>query len=271
MKRLALALALVLAGAPAVVGAAPPGSVQGALFSLHCKYSHTNNDDPIIYPAQPGASHTHEFLGNDSTDAFSTYETLQAAATRCAVTLDKAGYWIPALYRADGTKMVISNSLTYYRNGPGGSTAFPPDFRMVARASSFTGWGCGNTKPYLPAIPDCTGKESIRAHIEFPSCWDGAPVSHVDDTAHVAMAGVPTARVCPAGFPVRLPRIEINVRYVGEPRTCVGCYLSSGEPSTLHADFINAWDQPTLELLVAKIDVGITCNNLQEGDPCLLP
>jgi len=251
-----------------LLGSGSGHAVDGSLFSLHCQYSHTNSDDPIIFPGQPGASHAHDFLGNDSTDAFSTYESLQGATTKCQVTLDHAAYWIPALRRADGTPLLPFGSLTYYRNGPGGSVAFPADMRLVARASSATGWACGNKEPFTPSIPDCTGKKDIRAHITFPSCWDGTPVNHVDDTAHVVMEDAVT-RACPAGFTTRLPKLALNVRYRGNPHTCVGCTLSSGAPSTLHADFFNAWDQATLEKLVAEINAGVTCNAISDGDPCL--
>lgn len=241
-----------------------------ALFSLHCKYSHSNTDDPIAFPGQPGVSHEHDYMGNDSTDAASTYASLQAATTQCKVSLDHAGYWIPALFRADGTKIRPTNMNLYYRNGPGGATAFPAGFEMIARASTVndTGWACGGKRPFLPYIPDCTGKLPIRAHVTFPSCWDGV-FTGGDDSAHVAMAAQPSL-ACPMGFPIRLVRIQLNVSYQGAPKSCPGCYLSSGAPSSLHSDFFNAWDQPEFEHLVGVINTGTTCHDLRDGDPCLV-
>ena len=32
-------------------------------FRTHCKESHVNNDDPLVYPEQSGYSHEHVFFG----------------------------------------------------------------------------------------------------------------------------------------------------------------------------------------------------------------
>ena len=86
MRRLALASAFV-AGLVAVISAVafaagedppPAGPVtsvdqlRGVSFVSRCTFSHRAPDDPIVYPAQPGASHDHTFLGNKTTNAFST-------------------------------------------------------------------------------------------------------------------------------------------------------------------------------------------------------
>src|SRR5688572_7231380 len=63
-----------------------------------CPATHRLSDDPIVYPRQPGASHLHQFLGNRSVKASSTYESMLAGSTSCGTTNDKAGYWVPALY-----------------------------------------------------------------------------------------------------------------------------------------------------------------------------
>src|SRR5438034_2889321 len=46
--------------------------LRGVNFVSGCRFSHRNTDDPIVFPGQPGKSHDHTFIGNDSTDAFST-------------------------------------------------------------------------------------------------------------------------------------------------------------------------------------------------------
>jgi len=67
--------------APGAGGAAPSaGSTQGARFVTRCTYSHTLSDDPIVHPNQPGASHSHDFFGNKTTDAFSTLASLTKGA-----------------------------------------------------------------------------------------------------------------------------------------------------------------------------------------------
>src|SRR5438045_1744092 len=86
----------ILVGLSAVLvvnlAAAQPGHGRGS-FSVECAYSHTLNDDPIVYPGIPGASHSHDFFGNVSTTASSTQDTLVGAQTSCGDLSDRAGYW----------------------------------------------------------------------------------------------------------------------------------------------------------------------------------
>ena len=66
-RRLGLAamLALSLLAVPAIpaTAAATSGS-----FVTQCDFSHRLPDDPIVFPGQPGASHSHDFTGNRSTN-----------------------------------------------------------------------------------------------------------------------------------------------------------------------------------------------------------
>src|ERR1700750_1200182 len=56
-------------------------ALQGVNFVGSCTFSHMAMDDPIVYPRQPGASHDHSFVGNTTTNCFSTLRTLPAAPT----------------------------------------------------------------------------------------------------------------------------------------------------------------------------------------------
>ena len=56
-------------------------------------------------PGWTGMSHRHEFFGNTTTDADSTYESLSVGDTTCAQKLDRAAYWVPSLLDADGEVM----------------------------------------------------------------------------------------------------------------------------------------------------------------------
>src|SRR6266498_3077280 len=73
---------------------------QATTVTEHCQRSHELNDDPIVFPGQPGASHLHVFAGNRTTNAFSTPQSLAAnSATTCGdQPLDASGYWVPAVY-----------------------------------------------------------------------------------------------------------------------------------------------------------------------------
>src|SRR5438034_6531453 len=95
MRRPVLVLALLITASLAVPSSVRAASATKGGFVVTCRYSHTAPDDPIVAPGQPGASHSHDFFGNESTDASSTYDSMVAAPTNCGVTADTAGYWIP--------------------------------------------------------------------------------------------------------------------------------------------------------------------------------
>ena len=89
------------------VGVASGGAAGGAAsvdparrhsrFVARCMYSHTLSDDPIVKPNQPGASHSHDFFGNRTTNAAPTLASLSEGGTTCINRLDKSGYWVPSL------------------------------------------------------------------------------------------------------------------------------------------------------------------------------
>jgi len=83
----ALMLGVVLAAVPAA-HAKPNGR-----FLVQCGYSHSRHDDPIVRPRQPGRSHLHDFVGNTTTNAFSTYASMTGAprSPRSASTPARSG------------------------------------------------------------------------------------------------------------------------------------------------------------------------------------
>src|SRR5215203_1990146 len=90
----AVALLAALASAPSASAAS---FEHGASFAARCDFSHRLSDDPITFPGQPGAAHSHDFFGTKSTNAFSTYQSMTASTstTTCSRPEDTAGYWIP--------------------------------------------------------------------------------------------------------------------------------------------------------------------------------
>src|SRR5881396_1703219 len=81
-----------LTSGAALLGLGGPILASGGRFTTDCAFSHRLPDDPIVKPALPGASHSHDFFGNATTNAFSTYDSLRAGSTTCDREQDAAGY-----------------------------------------------------------------------------------------------------------------------------------------------------------------------------------
>ena len=80
-----------LISVPLPASAAP--DVVGA-FRFVCSAGQVLNDDPIVYPGQPGKSHAHQFYGNTSANASSTYSSLRSnGQSTCMSPLNRSAYW----------------------------------------------------------------------------------------------------------------------------------------------------------------------------------
>ena len=233
--------------------------LQGVNFVGSCTFSHMSMDDPIVYPRQPGASHDHSFVGNTTTNAFSTLRTLRHGSTTCKRSGETAAYWMPTLL-LNGQMVAPAGATIYYRRKTlAPLRAFPAGFKMVAGDKSatspqgmqITSWNCGaaSSVPSSSDVPTCPNAhgESLRLHVNFPSCWDG---THLDSADHHSHMAYPVRGACPAAYPVALPAITLIYRY---PTTGgSGVTLSSGGQYSAHADFFNAWRQGTLTSLVNR-------------------
>jgi hypothetical protein len=282
---IALGLAL-LAGVLTAPGWDRSAHAAGSAgWKNHCDWSHSAPDDPIVKPGEPGAAHLHDFFGNRSTDARSSYDSMVSASTACDMPADTGSYWVPALYK-DGKKIDprgfmlgdnISNTFYYRDSGTDlPEVPFPADLRMIAgnaHAKSEAGnaiygeeiyWQCENgdtTHRRYPA--DCpTGIVVLKVH--FPTCWDGS-LTHQDDTASMRFK---VKNSCPAGWKA-VPELILRLEYpVGTDSS--GIALPSGPVWTAHADFWNTWHQPTLAKLTRDcLGAGVDCGTDPDmgGDP----
>jgi hypothetical protein len=272
MRRLALIGAGVIAlvvgtivGTPASAGdrqAKPPGKRERSLKDLigvdffhNCDFTHKAPDDPIVSPGKPGASHLHTFVGNRTTNAFSTYASLRSGGTTCSRTADRSGYWTPALYRGSTLILPTTATLYYRRFTLAPVRPFPENFRMIAGNASARGvqgtrvtfWSCGVRSQVRrsPRMLRCPKGEFLHLAVFFPQCWDGRHLDSADHKSH--MAYMRKGR-CPSTHPVALPTLEELYRY--PIRGGRGISLSSGRLYSAHADFINAWEPSALRALV---------------------
>ncbi len=213
-------------------------------FGSVCAYSHTAMDDPIVKPGQPGAAHSHDFFGNTTTDAFSTTESLAAGSTTCRTGSDRSAYWAPTLY-SDGVAVVPVQAHAYYVRKTEAKVIPPPiGLRIVAGGERRrVRFGCVVEK--MPSrlgsmVPQCTdGLFTIG--ITFPDCWNGTDLDSADHRSHMAYS---EDGRCPETHPVATTRLRVFFAYP-RPDPAALLTLSSGDLSSAHADFFNAWE-PTL-------------------------
>jgi len=273
------AVVLIAAVALIVAPAWAAFAARGA-FVVTCEFSHSLHDDPIVFSGQPGASHLHDFFGNESTDAFSTVRSLRRSPSNCFLESDTAAYWMPTLY-VDGTRVRPDRVRAYYfgvSSARGSVETIPPRLQMIAGNATATTsdenprvrWFCGAAQKLAIATPtsghpyDCTAYaegndfvDGIVAKIVFPNCWNGVGTAPSDMTYDDGGS-------CPQEFPHVIPRLILRVHY-GVMDPCAGAIpctaedapdeniavtLSSGSYVTYHADFWNAWHQRPLDRLV---------------------
>jgi hypothetical protein len=231
--------------------------LRGVNFVSVCRFSHRAPDDPIVSPGAPGRSHDHSFVGNRSTNASSTLESLLRAGTTCRREGDTAAYWMPTLF-VDGRAVEPAGATIYYRRRTLADVQpFPPGLKVIAGDAHATGpqprrvtfWNCGAMAGVPPSstVPTCPGgrRTSLRLHVTFPDCWNGRSLDSTDHQSHMAYS---QRGSCPASHPVAVPAISLIYRYpvAGGP----GAELASGGQYTAHADFFNAWQRGALNGLV---------------------
>ena len=271
----ALGTAVVAAGlvgttTQPAVGAGSFGSMQ-----VVCHPSHTNHDDPIVFPRQPGAAHQHEFFGNRTTNAYSTVESLTGKATVCSRPGDTAAYWVPSVLN-NGRRVVPDRVIAYYRTTKISDIQsvrpFPRGLKMIAGSAMATAsnpqptrivnWDCGDGVGGTAKPPaSCSGGQALRLRIEFPGCWNGRSLDSADHKSHMAYAGMNGNRGCPSTHPVAVPSLSLNFRYKISG-SLSGVRLASGGVHSGHADFFNSWNQSVLSQLVKDcLNAGRICSS----------
>lgn len=246
-----------------------PADLDGVNFIESCRFSHRAPDDPIVFPGKPGASHDHTFVGNRTTSAFSTFDSLRSSETTCVRAADTAAYWVPTLYQGTSPVLPLGATIYYRRNTLSRVRTFPRNLRMIAgdatatraQSTGVTYWTCGFRAGVPPSssVPTCPeGRDSLlRLHINFPSCWDGRRLDSRDHKSHMAYA---MRGRCPSTHPVPVPAITQTYRY--PTRGGDGFSLASGGLDSAHADFINAWKPSDLRKLVEGcLNALVHCGN----------
>ena len=287
----ACVVALMLWKAPVASAQDEGGDPTGANFVVSCRFHHRAQVDPIVNPGPSGtnpdtglpvtpSAHMHDFFGNTTTDSDSTYGTLRAGGTTCSKPEDKAAYWHPTVSwtptRGKPKTLQASQTFFYYRAGlktPADVQPFPAldtngdgqlddGLKIVTVQGHKVEWRCqgGTFSPTPPT--QCGDNATLVVRIFFPDCLavdsTGKPLTDTDPNdpnaiqhrSHMVDA---TSAKCPSDHPYPVPRLQTNFLIKSSQLTTRGQpTLSSGDYSTMHVDFFNAWQAGTLEDLVAR-------------------
>jgi Domain of unknown function (DUF1996) len=274
MRRILMSI-MIIALVPITARAASQQVDPSSGWIVACNFSHRATNDPIVHARMPGMSHSHDFFGNDTTDAMSTASSLLGKSTSCSLGSDTAAYWVPSLYKNGNVVKPIKATIYYRTQVDGGVTVqpFPTGLKMIAGDQMAAGpqsekivyYNCHDgPDQHRAALPYDCGTHTIDAHIRFPQCWDGVHLDSADHTSHMAYPvydhGV---RSCPASHPVVVPRLIIRISWPITNGNRVR--LASGQPYTLHADYLDAWQPSALQNLVDQcINAGRNCGK-QKG------
>lgn len=249
----------------------------GAFRLMDCDVTHYSDNDPIVFPKQPGAAHRHMFFGNKSTNAWTTTASLEAASTSCSGGIrNLSAYWVPAMLDGKGVTKEPFDVWVYYKGGyavDGSLIQVPPrGLRMVAGPNlTIAPWakgarwqGCGDGATFHNT---CKAGQTLELRFMFPQCWDGTRLDSPDHKSHMAH---PNNGKCPATHPVPIPEVTLVIFWKYD--TAPGWHLSSDTADhypgqSAHADWWMAWKPEVAEAFVKGcIRAKKSCNNGELGN-----
>ncbi|MGC9539665.1 DUF1996 domain-containing protein [Streptomyces sp. UG1] len=258
-----------------------------------------NSDNIIVAPGvSNGAHHFHDYIGNQSNDAFASDEDLANAETSCVDQGDKSTYYWPVIRLQNGKQEQDANSpgggiegnageivtpkevtLTFVGNPRGKVTAMPRLLRIITgdakafvngTANANASWSCTGfedrqLKDKYPLCPQ--GSDVVRT-FRFQSCWDGQNIDSANHRTHVAFAAADGS--CGNGFKA-IPQLVQRIVYDVDapslqdggrttPLFAVDTFPEQlHKPVTDHGDFINVFDEGLMGEMVDCINEGRKC------------
>ncbi|WP_328303073.1 DUF1996 domain-containing protein [Streptomyces sp. NBC_00435] len=272
-----------------------PASKSGASkgsFAVECGRNderHLNPDNVIVAPGvSNGAHHMHDYVGNRTTDAFSTNNSLAASGTTCT-NGDLSTYYWPVLRLRDGkaeqdagapgggqdanvgTILEPKQVSIEFKGSPVSRvTAMPRFLRIITGdakaltngpANANASWSCTGfeNRQLKDKYPICPKGTDVVRTFNFQSCWDGKNIDSANHRTHVAFAKRDGS--CPAGFKA-LPQLVQRIVYATPPgaRFAVDSFPEQlHKPVTDHGDFINVMSDQLMDRAVRCINGGRAC------------
>ena len=284
------------------------GNASRGSFATSCGVNENglfNSDNIIAAPGiTNGAHHFHDYVGNQSNNAFASDQDLAKAETSCDDQGDKSSYYWPVVRLQNGAQEqdaqkpgggVEGNAgeivtpkqvtLTFVGNPREKVTAMPRLLRIITGdAKSFVNgpananasWSCTGfedrqLKDKYPLCPQ--GSDVVRT-FSFQSCWDGRNIDSANHRTHMAFADA--AGNCPSGFrpiPQLVQRIvyDIDAPSLNDggrttPLFAVDSFPEQlHKPVTDHGDFINIFDEDLMGEMVDCINDGRKCGSGADG------
>ncbi|HEV7789164.1 MAG TPA: DUF1996 domain-containing protein, partial [Pseudonocardia sp.] len=264
------------------------GSSTGS-FVARCGLpnGHRNSDNFMVTPGKRnGAQHVHNYVGNLSTDADSTDDSLHAAGTSCDRDNKSTFFW-PVVRDTsqqgddadsdgggrDGNVGKILQEKTvdlrFLGNSEEKVIAMPDDLTIImgdakAKTNGSTNakaqWTCtGFENRVTDKYPLCPAGSDLVRILEFPSCWDGKNLDSADHRSHVAFPGDDGR--CGDGFKA-IPRLRETLTYNrpnGRNFALDTFPDQQHDPSTDHADFMNIVSDDVGKLAADCINSGRNC------------
>ncbi|GLZ38687.1 DUF1996 domain-containing protein [Actinokineospora sp. NBRC 105648] len=251
--------------APAVGRGAAAGS-----YTVDCgREGHRNSDNLVASPGvRDGAHHLHDYVGNESTDAFSTNASLAAAPTSCRDG-DASTYYWPVLRLGghhDSPRTPDSVRITFLGSPVSEVVGMPRFLRTVtgdakAGPGARATWTCaGFDDRRTTSYPRCpSGSRTLRV-FDFPSCWDGRSTDSPDHKAHLRFPSADGS--CPHGsFPVPRLRIEVGYDLAPDALFSIDSFPEVADRASAsdHAHFVNVRTDKAMDEVVTCVNQGRVC------------
>ncbi|MFG1698411.1 DUF1996 domain-containing protein [Nonomuraea sp. NPDC049309] len=244
---------------------------------------HNNPDNFIVAPGvQNGAHHLHDYVGNLSTDAFSTDESLAAADTTCRLG-DQSTYFWPVIRdrRSDtnagdpdgnvGQVLRPRSVELRFRGNPTSRVVAMPRFMRIitgdakaatnGTANAHAAWTCTGFQNRITTdkYPLCPRGSLVVRILDFPSCWDGQNTDSADHRTHVVFPDQNGA--CPQGTRA-IPQLRMTLTYAvpqGPSYALDAFPEQKHNPVTDHGDFVNVMPDRLMQNVVNCINRGRRC------------
>ncbi|MFD1656738.1 DUF1996 domain-containing protein [Streptomyces caeni] len=288
---------------------APQAGASTGSFVTKCGVNankNHNTDNVIVAPGvKNGAHHLHDYVGNQSNDAFADNDTFAAARTSCQNQDDKSSYYWPVLRVQDGTQDFDQNDdgggkegnvgrilvakraeITFVGSPTSQVVAMPRFLRIITGdAKAFTNgpananahWSCTGfeDRQLTEKYPICPQGSKVVRTFAFQSCWDGQNIDSANHRTHVAFADA--SGTCQNGFKA-IPQLTMRLVYdvpqpVIENGQVKNAYAVDGFPEQLHKpvtdhdDFINVMTDGLMNQVVDCINSGRQCGGDTGGQP----